>query len=495
MLPSRLPQLVRRISTLPHPTRWAPSRRLVDARRIWTTATHSDPALAAALDCCLGKLEFASSDHAAGEPVPSQPDLCVVLVSGTYPGEDLQALPAKVFSRLKPKCLVGAVVDAVAVRSPSDPTSFAYGPGLSITTTGGNGLGDTEIIPFHIPPSRHRRFKAVGRWPEQLKRSNLEPDAGDLGFTSVSTPRLEDTHAEAADGLAFPGLGSLGGSSPIFLMFTDREPHRFLSALDRHVPKGTKFGIAGTQTPFITGTPYTLFYNDKAVPEGLVGVAITPKADGDESKNTLIIHDLEIAHPTLAPLGEPLTITNCRGNIILELDEGKASRHLLGQVEAYMRDAVRATDRRLYMRIWDEGDEGESHDSVLLIISGDPTKGTLALDTTKEIVKGMKAQFMIRDKEGDELPRSIEDARSTIQFSSVPQEHTVLSVADDAPLQPVFSLEAIAAQSESGFVFGTAELANASRDEGSPQDVVGKGSVLCDLPHSEGKLSIFVMNA
>jgi hypothetical protein len=61
-------------------------------------------------------------------------------------------------------------------------------------------------------------------------------------------------------------------------------------------------GVAAS-TPFITGMPYTLFYNNQTVEDGVVGVAIM--------SNTPNISTFETTRffPNLKPIGNPMSIT------------------------------------------------------------------------------------------------------------------------------------------------------------------------------------------
>lgn len=80
---------------------------------------------------------------------------------------------------------------------------------------------------------------------------------------------------------------------------SDHEPYQLIETLDHHLPQTTKCGLIGSSTPFITGTPYTLFYNGKTLSGGTIGFvsSSTPKLQP------------EIQHHALEVIGRQMTIT------------------------------------------------------------------------------------------------------------------------------------------------------------------------------------------
>jgi hypothetical protein len=82
-------------------------------------------------------------------------------------------------------------------------------------------------------------------------------------------------------------------------ILSDHEPYQLIETLDHHFPQATKAGLIGAATPFITGTPYTLFYNDKILPGGSIGFVSSsvPKVTSS------------IQHKALEALGSPMTVT------------------------------------------------------------------------------------------------------------------------------------------------------------------------------------------
>jgi hypothetical protein len=88
------------------------------------------------------------------------------------------------------------------------------------------------------------------------------------------------------------------------LVFSDIEVHQFLEALDTAAPKAGKVGLLASSTPFITGKPVTMFWNEKAVQDGVLGVSIVKKKKGDESKSATTVE-----YPSMSTLGPAMQIT------------------------------------------------------------------------------------------------------------------------------------------------------------------------------------------
>jgi small ligand-binding sensory domain FIST len=148
-------------------------------------------------------------------------------------------------------------------------------------------------------------------------------------------------------------------------------------------------------TPFVTGVPYTLYMKDKIASGGLFGVVL-------RNVNTKSKSKINLEYPGLKPFGEPMKITSCRGNVILTLDEGSAARHLLSVTDEI--PSVISQDHALYLEVnvpkltgaltSTASSMGEST-KVYRITSGDPSKGTLAVDTLKDLQEGMTVRVCI----------------------------------------------------------------------------------------------------
>ncbi|KAJ3299300.1 hypothetical protein HK104_009419 [Borealophlyctis nickersoniae] len=96
----------------------------------------------------------------------------------------------------------------------------------------------------------------------------------------------------------------------------------------------------------------------------------------------------KVDHPSLVPLGDTLRITSCRGNIILGLDGSNAAKELLKRVSLIQNDNSGGNDGVLYLRVMNAGGS-----AVYRITGGDPSKGTLAIDSVKDLREGMQVEF------------------------------------------------------------------------------------------------------
>jgi small ligand-binding sensory domain FIST len=324
----------------------------IHSRSYWTKLTSTGSTVEECLQVSLASLKN------------KKPDVCVVLASKSFSFKHYQNLTRELRNKLKPTILLGGVIDRVP----------HVDHGISLL------LGfDEHIVPFAIEDSDSRlkiRSVSVGRWgrKEEKDRIQLQSDHIDKfgwdNFGSVSTPA--QTYQLPA-GIIDP---------PSFVLtVSDNEPDELLQALDHHFPQVPKVGIIGASTPFVTGTPYTLFNSKKMMGSGIVGFASYGNA----------IKDMKISHAALEKMGEPVTITRCRGNIILDLDEGGATGLLLRLIQG---GPKLSKDEEFYLGVYppNEDQSSESNVTVSRITSGDPSKGNMSVDTTVDLQVGQVVQ-------------------------------------------------------------------------------------------------------
>ncbi|KAI8913971.1 hypothetical protein DFJ77DRAFT_431584 [Powellomyces hirtus] len=341
-------------------------------RNLWTTATSSSSSLDKALNACTAAL------HKSKQSPRKQSQLCVVLASAHYPAASLEHLGRAVSDQFAPKCLIGAVVDSVAGTEGS-----SLGPGLSITLMDNDAKAECVGFMVNSDNVRHVKQKAVGRWPDMgrgfgIKGRDTDAEAFDLErFTTVS---MGGGNVELPEKLQ--RILPSSEETALLLTFSDKEPYQFLETLDHSFPKATKIGLMGTMTPFVNGRPHTLYYNDKVLSGGLVGAAFVSKTLKASEK---------VSFAGLEALGEPLTITSCRGNIILNIDDTNAAKELLARMNNREMTAGIAAERQLYVRV-SRGEKLAQTSAVYRLTGGDPSKGTLAVDTIKDLEIGMQIQ-------------------------------------------------------------------------------------------------------
>ncbi|KAI8064791.1 uncharacterized protein B0P05DRAFT_554296 [Gilbertella persicaria] len=290
-----------------------------------------------------------------------QPDVCVVLASKSFSLKHYRQLSAELNKRLKPTVLLGGVVDRIP----------QVDHGISLL------LGfDEKIVPFTIKDSPHRhkiRSTSVGRWGRMEERERLQTQSDHIdkvgweNFGSISTP--VQTHTLP------PGIVD----KPSFVLsVSDNEPDELLQALDHHFPDVPKVGILGSSTPFVTGEPYALFHSTGIMGSGIVGFASYGSTG-----------HIQVEHTAMQKLGEPIKITRCRGNIILDLDEAGATGLLLKLIHSGNKISK---DEEFYLGIYPLGDSSEENVTVSRITSGDPSRGNMSVDTTADLQVGQTVQ-------------------------------------------------------------------------------------------------------
>ncbi|KAJ3057904.1 hypothetical protein HK102_010795, partial [Quaeritorhiza haematococci] len=217
-------------------------------------------------------------------------------------------------------------------------------------------------------------------------------------------------------------------------------------------------------TPFLTGRRHTLFFNDQITSGGVVGAAIS-------TNSTTVKQSVE--YPSLVPMGEVLNVTSARGNIILSLDGSNAARHLLQNLPAHVSSSSE-TERQLYLRVYPQqgtssSTEIEQSDGMVYrIISGDPSKGSLAIDTINHVEPGMRVQFMYSEPSHSKIPPSTPSSpsspSSSLRFITTHPDH-VSSLSTTTPKADIGSggeievdvhvSRCFEAASEGGFVAGS----------------------------------------
>ncbi|KAJ1982343.1 hypothetical protein H4R33_005044 [Dimargaris cristalligena] len=409
-----------RTSRLTTQRAFAKSRTVPYGRHSLWTARHSvHPELSLALRECLEALpKSPSSDY-------YQPwNALLLLVSASYGAEAIAALPALATTNFppgatetttNPAVLIGCVVDSVLAPSPSNaspttppthPPNHRWASSTTIQWTPGVSLlaiqSSQPVVAFRLDDTTTQRRKlksnAVGRWQppdryQQLRRENASIDMS--RFTSVA--RADNLVQLPSELRALP---SEEDRSPVFILFSDDEPHQFLDVLNSHFPASMKAGVIGSSTPFINGRPFTLFDRTGLYSSGMCGVAI-PKFSSHLTSH--------VKYEQLVPVGDPLIITRCQGNVILELD-GPGSEDLPGLLKRSTQ-AYESKQIRLYARIHDQNVQSSHYNdddqsTVYRIVGGDPAKHTMVLDTVEELQPGQDIQIYHDAAGGDlkELP-------------------------------------------------------------------------------------------
>ncbi|KAG2201648.1 hypothetical protein INT47_003874 [Mucor saturninus] len=389
------------------------------SRSIWTSVTCSGSSIEECVQASVGSL------------TTKAPDVCVVLVSKSFSLSHYRQLTQSLTSTLKPTVLLGGVVDRVPQADHGISLWLGY---------------DEKIVPFTIKDSKDRlkiRSTSVGRWgrvddTERLKfQSDLIDKKGWKDFGSVSTP------AQAFE--LPPGLDR----KPSFVFaVSDNEPDQLLQSLDHHYPDVPKVGIIGASTPFVTGEPYTLFKGTEIMGAGIVGFA----AYGQTGKVT-------VSHDAMENLGKPVKITRCRGNIILDLDEGGATGLLLKLIQG---GPKLSKDEEFYLGVYPLNEDETAHDNVTIsrITSGDPGKGNMSVDTTADLQIGQTVQFMKKKCLKFKNVSSDPFETNEIVFGVSSKDYTIDAAPVKIPKEALVIPGVFGGVSENGVIVGRSEIAS-----------------------------------
>ncbi|KAI0353009.1 hypothetical protein OH77DRAFT_1427781 [Trametes cingulata] len=233
-----------------------------------------------------------------------------------------------------------------------------------------------------------RKAAQVGRWHALHKSGTPEPEAPSPGSEGMD---WEAALANAYDGSALPApLQSLSAESMDSILYFSDNEHEGLSSSLSHFGSATKLGLIGSSTPFITGRPYTLFHNDSIHSNGAVGICLSspirPRAYS--------------AFPGLEPITRPMIVTSSEGNLVNALDNANPSRLLLHAIQNHPTVGSRAeqgisSELRLYMGTLKQKQGTHELDQLYYIMSGDPSRGSLALDTDTAPAEGSLVQVFL----------------------------------------------------------------------------------------------------
>ncbi|KAJ6508977.1 hypothetical protein C8R45DRAFT_969473 [Mycena sanguinolenta] len=167
------------------------------------------------------------------------------------------------------------------------------------------------------------------------------------------------------------------------IYFTDAAPEGLTNALARF-PGATKLGLFAAPTPFTTGRPVTLFQGDKIYGTGAVGLALRhPKPHAQ-----VIFYGME-------PLCPPMLVSQAEGNLVISLDNKNPTQLLLSAIRAAGIDP-----RSEKFGLFEDSNEfalatlrEEKPHQMFSIMSGDPSRGTIALRSMSAPPVGSRVQF------------------------------------------------------------------------------------------------------
>ncbi|KAI0092614.1 hypothetical protein BDY19DRAFT_494858 [Irpex rosettiformis] len=170
------------------------------------------------------------------------------------------------------------------------------------------------------------------------------------------------------------------------LYISDKAPEGLYNALARFT-KATKLGILAHSTPFLTGHPQTLFYNKAIISSGAVGLCLHRNPQSPAS--------VTFDFPDLHPITPMLRVSDSEGNLIHSIDDQNPSRLLL---DAIAKLDSTAKDDTYYVGVYPPTSFSACSTPAQLynIMSGDPSRGTIALEGDSSPTEGERVQIFRR---------------------------------------------------------------------------------------------------
>ncbi|KAI9141083.1 hypothetical protein BKA69DRAFT_1125095 [Paraphysoderma sedebokerense] len=418
------------------------------SRQKWTLSTSTDATLSNALSIALRTLQSkskssinslptsstsSSSSSASSSSCSSSEPVYVALLSPRFSQNEYTRFPDlfeeyRCLMNLPRGKVLGGVVDSVTyneteskikskskskVESKSESSGFkgkieSEGEGVSesvkslaIAMFSPNREKGQEVTIFRGQNERVGGV-SVGRWFNLDELRNRRNPVADIGeqeneFISVSRPKGGKVPVELEE------LRSKGKHVSSIFMLSDSTPNEILEPIDSNFPDTIKFGLISSQTPFVTGLPYTMYLNDSIVQDGMIGFAVSENKCGKEKETV----QTDVSYDSLTPLSKSFEITGCKGNIILSLDDSNATKLLLDSINTKMTTITKEDE--FYLSVSKKSDKIDtdhlplsfSHSRNLLTVSkitaGDPSRGFLSIDYTGDLEVGMSVLFWKRD--------------------------------------------------------------------------------------------------
>ncbi|KAG1743215.1 uncharacterized protein EDB91DRAFT_1126270 [Suillus paluster] len=294
-----------------------------------------------------------------------------------------------------------------------------------------------------------RAVPQVGRW-HAARRSSQQPlpaaqsnvfgeFSGDLG--RVNWEDIWDRSAGSAQELPVELRMARPDDVSSILYFSDKAPEGIAKALKVTFPHSNELGFLASSTPFITGRPVTLFHDGEVYSDGAIGIALQPSL-GHTS--------LTVEFPGLVDLTPELQITSSGGNLILTVDNGNPTRLLLAAMNKHGLDGrdVLLKDQEFYVGVMSHGKVERLH----RITSGDPSRGTIALETTSAPPPGSVMRMLYLPRR-DEIALNLESTHGNASLSFIATPDCI----GDEPPSPVLDTDVLVidgifvAGSENGF--------------------------------------------
>ncbi|KAJ2847802.1 hypothetical protein IWW36_003663 [Coemansia brasiliensis] len=392
--------IVKMLSRLKNISRPACKRSYQQNRRLWIAASSAEPSLHTAATQCITSIHAALQTHQA--ETPSDKSHCFVLVSQQYQVSDTERIAKFIKEKLGSiahSCtILGTVVDGIFSNKQKPATN-----GISVLFYQDEPNQFSQ--PFYIGDEHGRqrlREVAVGRWHNQTTDRFIQHQ------DKISWVQGKSSATQAASHLQLPSeLRQIDDPRMVQLIIfaSDKETRQVLDALDMRFPNAIKLGIVGAQTPFFNGREFTLFKDHQVYDSGIVGVAFGACDGANQAAIPALAAGVpKVVYGRLKPISGQYRIERCKGNVILELEEGDGAHSLIAALrKARMEHQCHDSDSRLFARITctqnQQASSGEAaelqSEKVFQVTGGNPAKGGLAVDTLCDLAPGQFIQFMM----------------------------------------------------------------------------------------------------
>jgi small ligand-binding sensory domain FIST len=300
----------------------------------WASAVADEPRIEDAVNTVAGRLRT----HLGSV----RPDLVVVFVSAHHAAH-FDALPALLAGALDGAVLIGCSAGGVI----GGGREIEQRPGLSVTAA---LLPGVAVRPFHVAPDAPFAEQPVALWEQRL-----------------GLPALRQPH---------------------FVLLPDPfscDVESLLRILDRFYP-GSRI-VGGLASGGRQAGSNALFLGQHVHRAGLVGVALA----GDIQVDTIVAQGCR-------PIGQPMFITKCQGNLLWELD-GASAVEVVHDLYEHLDPADQELARHsLFLGIVMSEDRQEyRHGDFLIrnIVGMDPGRGVLAVGAP--LRENSVVQFHLRD--------------------------------------------------------------------------------------------------
>lgn len=288
------------------------------------------------------------------------------------------------------------------------------------------GLPETQVGRWHA--GRNRNLSDSGARLSDSLHANVSPaDMLDTALMSNGKINWEKVWSVP------PSLSLQTGPGPLpeelrnlepstigsIVYFSDKASEGISIGLQNAFPNAHKLALLASSTPFLTGRPFTLFHNGRVHSSGAVGVAFPSS-----------IPPLDLAFPPLVALTPPLPVTSSKGNLLLSIDSRNPTRLLLSALQEKgitfcPNTAVAGKEGIFYVGVVENDNLAQVH----RISSGDPSRGTIALDTNMAPREGSTVRLF-------QLPRKTHGVTISTISDSTPKLSLSMLVSAEVELSP-----------------------------------------------------------